>query len=270
MLPELEAGRGFEQPELHYYTVLEHNLAAVAAFDAARGEGARGATLREMSRWFDLDASLEPEVEGLPLWAAGRLACLLHDVAKPETATREDGRLRFPRHGPRGAELMRERLPALGFGPQTTDLVARMIRMHLRPMEIVRNHPASDRAVRKFVADADGHALLLMLVNLADGWATRGPNYADENFERHAGFLNYVVARAWSVTQPGEEPLLTGEEVMAELDLRSGRLLGAVLTSVRRAQEKREIRTREAALALAREMLASMATGNANATPAEE
>ncbi|MYK26256.1 MAG: hypothetical protein F4052_04795, partial [Dehalococcoidia bacterium] len=31
LLPELEEGRGFEQPALHYYTVLEHNLSAVGA-----------------------------------------------------------------------------------------------------------------------------------------------------------------------------------------------------------------------------------------------
>ena len=29
LVPELEAGRGFVQPELHYYDVLGHNMAAV-------------------------------------------------------------------------------------------------------------------------------------------------------------------------------------------------------------------------------------------------
>ncbi|MGI8927431.1 MAG: HD domain-containing protein [Tepidiformaceae bacterium] len=190
--------------------------------------------------------------------ALTRLACLLHDVAKPHTAATVDGRLRFPRHGPRGAEVVAERLPALGFGPAATTFVAAMVRYHLRPGELVRNWPATDRAVRKFATDLDGEVLPLMLVNLADGMATRGPRYTRENYRRHCGFLNYVVARAWAVTEAGETPLVTGEDLILELDLESGRLLGAVLTSVRRAQLAGDVSDREDALALARDALAAL------------
>jgi len=98
-----------------------------------------------------------------------------------------------------------------------------------------------------------------MLVNLADGWATRGPGYTREHFQRHCGFVNYVSARAWAVMDDGEEaPLITGEDLIRELDLEGGRLLGAVLTSVRRAQSEGAITNRDEALALAGELLASM------------
>ncbi|MGH2610794.1 MAG: HD domain-containing protein, partial [Tepidiformaceae bacterium] len=159
LIPELEAGRGFKQPELHYYDVLDHNLAAVAAFDATTSETADSAELRAAIGWVDVDESLSRRVDGHSLRALTRLACLLHDVAKPETATIIDDRLRFPRHGPRGAELMAERLPVLGFGDEATSLVSKLIRYHLRPGELVRNWPPSDRAVRRFVSDLDGHVL---------------------------------------------------------------------------------------------------------------
>lgn len=258
LLPELEAGRGFEQPELHYYTVFEHGLAAVAAIDAVTGDGDDGRELRAAISWVDLDASLAREVAGLPIRALLRLAALLHDVAKPETATFQDGRMRFPRHGPRGAEMMAERLPELGFEPGVVDVVTRLIRYHLRPNELVRNWPPSDRAVRRFVIDLDGHVLPLMLLHLADGIATRGPRYTRENFRRHCSLVNYVVARSVAVMEEEEPPLLTGEDLMRELDLGSGRLLGAVLTSVRRAQEAGTVRTREEALALARTIVSGM------------
>jgi hypothetical protein len=257
-IPELEAGRGFAQPELHYYDVLEHNLAAVAAVDAALGGGEDNLELREAIAWINIDASLDREVGGVPLAALVRLAALLHDVAKPATAVFEDGRLRFPRHGPRGAELMGERLPALGFEPEATGLVTRLIRYHLRPRELIREGGATDRAVRKFVADLDGHVLPLMLVNLADGMATRGPGYTRENYRRHCAFVNYVAARAWAVADEGEAPLVTGDDLIAELDLAGGRLLGAVLTSVRRAQLERAVTTRHEALALARSVLETL------------
>lgn len=258
LIPELEAGRGFKQPELHFYDVLDHNLAAVAALDAALGAGDDGAELREGLAWIDVDASLSGDIDEVPVVALVRLAALLHDVAKPSTAVFEDGRLRFPRHGPRGAELMSERLPALGFGPAATRFVSKLIRYHLRPGELIRNWPVTDRAVRRFVADLEGHVLPLMLVNLADGMATRGPGYTRENFRRHVTFVNYVAARAWAANEEGEPPLVTGDDLISELDLPGGRLLGAVLTSVRRAQLEGAVSTKPEALALARSVLETL------------
>ncbi len=257
LLPELEAGRGFIQPERHYYDVLDHNLAAVAAFDALAGSGPDGAELRAEVAWIDWEASLQRRIDGLPLVALTRLACLVHDIAKPMTATVSEDRLRFPRHGPRGGEILRERLPAAGFSEAATDFVARMVRCHLRPGELVRG-PATDRAVRKFVADVDGHVLPLMLVNIADGMATRGPGYTRENFRRHISYLNYVLERAWNVADEGAAPLVTGDDLIAVLNLSGGRLLGAVLTSVRRAQAEGSVQTKDEALTLARTVLASL------------
>jgi HD domain len=256
LLPELEAGRRFFQPELHYYDVLDHNLAAVAAFESACGDGEDGKELRETLDWTGFVGSLESAIDGIPVGALTTLACLVHDVAKPATAVYVEGRLRFPRHGPRGAEMMRERLPALGFGPAATDFVARLVRYHLRPGELIRSWPVTDRAVRKFVADLDGHVLPLMLLNLSDGMATRGPTYTREQYRRHVGFVNYVVARSLAASEDGEPPILTGDDLLAELNLESGRLLGAVLTSVRRAQLEGSITGRDEALALARSVAA--------------
>jgi poly(A) polymerase/tRNA nucleotidyltransferase (CCA-adding enzyme) len=151
--------------------------------------------------------------------------------------------------------MMRERLPELGFGERSTDLVARLIRYHLRPGELVRNWPSTDHAVRRFVADLDGHVLPLLLVNLADGWATRGPGYTREHFRRHCTFINYVLERAWAVSEQPQAPLLTGDDLIGELDLSGGRLLGAVLTSVREAQSRGEIHDRAEALRFAKSTL---------------
>lgn len=258
-LPELEAGRGFVQPELHYYTVLDHNLAAVDALTEATAQGEAGRELRAVLAWIDVDESLDRPVDGVPLLPLLRLAALLHDVAKPHTAARVDGRLRFPRHGPTGAEMMAERLTALELPAGAVDFVTRLIRYHLRPGVLVRPWPPTDRAVRKFVADLDGHVLPLMLLNLADGWATRGPGYTRENYRRHLEFVNLIVGRCVGLHEPGEPRLITGDDLIEELNLSGGRLLGAVLTSVGRAQDEGSIATRDEALALARTLLPTLA-----------
>lgn len=255
LLPELEEGRGFEQPALHYYTVLEHNLAAVGALDRALVEGIEG--LRMPAHLGDISVAewLGREINGRPLQHLLRLSCLVHDIAKPRTAVVREGKLRFPRHGPVGAELLEGRLAALGFEGASIEFVTTMVRYHLRPGEFARSWPPTERALRRFARDLGGQTLPLLLLQLADGMATRGPTYRRENFERHIGFLGHIVTRTAEALREEEPTLVDGEELMRELGLPSGRLLGAVLTSVREAQLAGEVDDRAAALALARQSL---------------
>ncbi|HCV00327.1 MAG TPA: hypothetical protein DGL25_03915 [Dehalococcoidia bacterium] len=255
LFPELEEGRGFEQPALHHYTVLEHNLSAVGALDRALGEGVEGVQLTDPSAENTRADWLERKIDKHPLLHLLRLSCLVHDIAKPRTAVVREGRLRFPRHGPVGAELLEERLASLGFEQNSIDFVTTMVRYHLRPGEFARSWPPSDRALRRFARDVAGQTLPLLLLQLADGMATRGPNYRRENFERHIAFLRHIVTRTEEALQEDELPLVNGEELMKELGLPSGPLLGAVLTSVREAQLAGEVDDRAAAIALARQSL---------------
>lgn len=200
LLPELEEGRGFAQPALHYYDVLDHNLAAVEALDRALGEGVEGLRLPDPAPELRVGKWLAREIDGRPILHLLRLACLTHDIAKPRTAVERDGRLRFPRHGPAGAELLEGRLAALGFGPASVAFVTDMVREHLRPGEFARSWPPGDRALRRFARDVAGQTLPLLLLQLADGMATRGPAYGREHFERHIAFLSHVTRRAAEAT----------------------------------------------------------------------
>ena len=255
LLPELEEGRGFEQPALHHYTVLEHNLSAVGALDRALGEGVDGLRMPDPSPEIPVAEWLAREIDGRPLMHLLRLSCLVHDIAKPRTAEVREGKLRFPRHGPVGAELLEGRLAALGFEQGSIDFVTTMVRYHLRPGEFARSWPPTDRALRRFARDLDGQTLPLLLLQLADGMATRGPTYQREHFERHIAFLGHIVTRTEEALREEEPALVDGEELMRELGLSSGRLLGAVLTSVREAQLAGEVDDRATALALARQSL---------------
>lgn len=191
-IPELGEGRAFAQPELHHYDVFEHNVAAVQALDSAL-YGPDSGELRQALAPADVDRVLSRRVDDLPLVMLTRLACLVHDIGKPRTATQLDGRLRFPRHGSVGATMLEARLPEAGLPEEATDLVCRLVRQHLRPAELVRNRPPTERAVRRFAASVNGHVIPLMLLNLSDGWATRGPGYTRDNFRRHCSFAAYVL-----------------------------------------------------------------------------
>lgn len=113
---------------------------------------------------------LAREIDGRPILHLLRLACLTHDVAKPRTAVERDGRLRFPRHGPAGAELLAGRLAALGFAPASTAFVTDMVREHLRPGEFARSWPPGDPALRRFARDVAGQTLPLCCCSWRTAW----------------------------------------------------------------------------------------------------
>ncbi|MYH67329.1 MAG: HD domain-containing protein, partial [Dehalococcoidia bacterium] len=238
-----------------HYTVLEHNFAAVGALDRALGAGIEGLAMPDHLGDISVEEWLGREIDGRPLQHLLRLSCLVHDIAKPRTAVVREGKLRFPRHGPVGAELLEGRLAALGFEQASIEFVTTMVRYHLRPGEFARSWPPTDRALRRFARDLSGETLPLLLLQLADGMATRGPTYRRENFERHLAFLGHIVTRTAEALREEEPALVDGEELMRELGLPSGRLLGAVLTSVREAQLAGEVDDRATALALARQSL---------------
>ncbi len=251
-IPELNAGRGFGQPERHYFDVLNHEFEAVASFDRIITSGSHAEAFQRALAWFDVNSVFDRSIGGVAVRTLIRLSCLVHDVAKPHVAVWADDRLRFPRHGRRGSELISARLRSLRMDQEAVDFVARMVRFHLRPGEFIRSWPPTDKAMRRFTADLHGEVLPLMVLQICDGMATRGPAYDAENFTRHLRFLNYVVAHATILATPETPPLLNGDEVKEELGIPSGRLLGAVLTSIRRAQIEKSIATRDEALALAR------------------
>ena len=59
----------------------------------------------------------------------------------------------------------------------------------------------------------------LLLLQLADGMATRGPTYRREHFERHIAFLGHIVTRTAEALREEEPALVDGEELMRELGL---------------------------------------------------
>jgi tRNA nucleotidyltransferase (CCA-adding enzyme) len=77
------------------------------------------------------------------------LAVLCHDLGKPLTSYRsEDGRIRSPKHEPRGEEPTRSFLARLTSQVDLTEQVVPLVRRHLAPRTFY-NDRASDGAIRR-------------------------------------------------------------------------------------------------------------------------
>lgn len=81
-----------------------------------------------------------------------RLACLLHDIGKPDTRAYGPRGVSFHHHEVVGARLARRRLEELRFPRAVIDDVTRLVELHLRPHTLRMGW--SDSAVRRYVRDA--------------------------------------------------------------------------------------------------------------------
>jgi poly(A) polymerase len=261
LLPELDVTRGVDQPKEHHWDVFNHSLQAVGAMEMLL---AAEEPEDEMHRWLrqELWSQLSwwPEartqVSGERA-AVLKLACLLHDIGKPETKSfQEDGRMRFFGHADAGAAIARKLLRRLRFPSRETARVAAVVGAHMRPLQMAQQGAPTNRAIYRFFRDTGGAGADTLFLSLADHLAAVGPRVTREGWRRHVAIVSYILRKASEereVITP--ERLIHGDELMAELDVPAGPELGRILEKIREAQAAGEVNSRADALELARRHL---------------
>lgn len=267
VLPELAAGRGITQPaDWHVYDVFEHNMHALDAIDLMLSPS-RPADEREwmwtelwsVFAWCEprLRAYLdEPLTEGRSRRALLKLATLLHDVGKPQTRTEgEDGRIRFFGHGDAGAETAGRRLRRLRFSTRETQFVHTLIAEHLRPVQLApKGEAPSRRALYRFYRDLRDGVAAVLLLSLADAAASRGSLMPREGWAAQVRYMNSLLVRSQEEEGIVSPPrLLSGRDIMREMDESEGPHIGRWLEALREAQAAGEVTDTEGALSFVRE-----------------
>lgn len=261
LLPPLAAMRGVTQGDYHHLDVLGHSLL----------------TLHEAERIINDPEHVFPQAaKAVRQWladpdhrAAVRMAALFHDVAKPQCRTVEDGQTRFIGHADEGAAVFLELAQQVSLPMQLRQQVARMIRLHMRPLELANSGIAAEaagrdvtevvtiRAIRRLMHDARPAAIGLLVLAAADRSACRGPASHVEQRERIYEIFDDMLVRYldWLRRQRERPSLIDGRQLMDELGIEEGPLVGELLDRIAEAYADREITTREQALALARKLL---------------
>jgi tRNA nucleotidyltransferase/poly(A) polymerase len=268
LLPELAPARGVEQPgEFHYWDVFDHSIETLAALDAllAPDEGGLDGVARQLRRafrdgfaWFPLDAYLSQPVGGQTRLVLLKLAGLLHDVAKPETKSRDaNGRIRFFGHPELGATKLERIAQRLRFGSRETRFMALLVEEHLRPTQLSNRGLPSRRALYRFFRDLGEAAPACLLLCLADGAAAAGPRLRLDRWQGNIAYMNYVLGEGMrpELAPSGSNRLLSGDDLIAELGLTPGPLIGRLLVALDEETGAGELTSRDQALAFARELL---------------
>ena len=244
VLPEVEPMRATKQPLPHRFDVLEHSLRAVGGCDRLL---ARLSALAPYGEELAVHLA-EPLGGGARRDTALKLAALLHDISKPETRRRVDGRVRFFEHDVIGARRVREIGERFRLPERLTAVIERVVRHHLRPMHLAHAGAITPRARYRFYRDLREDTRDLLLLVLADAAAVTGASPLTT--WRRAGLVRELFA-GWREQQQAESlpALLRGEDVMARFSLEPGPRVGWLLSQAREAQEMGRVHTREEALA---------------------
>jgi len=259
--PMLAAMRGVKQGGYHHLDVLGHTLLA----------------LHEVERVINEPALILPRsAEAVEAWlgspvnrAAVRMAALFHDAGKPECRSVEEGRIRFVGHADSSARIFLRLAEAVALPTHLRRQVVRMIRLHMRPLELANAGMAAEadgrrlssvvtlRAIRRLMRDAEPAAVGLLILAAGDRSACRGPASLREQRGRIYEVFDDMLVRYldWLREHRERPTLISGNELMRELGIAEGPIVGELLDAITEAYADRDITTREGALALARRLL---------------
>jgi len=255
VLPELEALRGVEQSVYHHRDVHDHTLEVLAAVVRIGDDPAAAGLPRHADALRALLA--EPLADGVTRGDGMRLAALLHDIAKPETARRRlDGRgYGFPGHHEQGAVTVRRILRRLRVSERLVEYVAALTEHHLRLGFLVHGGPLDARTVHRYLVATAPVSADVTAFTVADRLATRGRK-AGEAITAHAALADEMLGHAFQRrTAPRPRPLVRGDELAAALGIDPGPRLGELLAQLEEDRYAGVVETREEAIERARKLI---------------
>jgi poly(A) polymerase len=256
IIPELDVMKGVEQPKEHYWNVFEHSMETVATTAFLLREDCWKYTsddLLKRTPWStDISRHFDEEISsGSNRRILLKLGSLLHDIAKPTTKSiDEKGKMRFFGHGKLGASIVAPMLERLRFSSREIKLVQNLVYHHLRPAQMSNEGLPTSRAIYRYFRDTEGAGIDILFLALADYLATSGPNLNVGEWNQHNEMINFILSEhGRQETEVIPVNLIDGHDIMCDLNISPGPLVGELLSEVREAQIAGDLRTREEAIA---------------------
>jgi len=248
VIPQVRVMYGVKQGGYHHLDVWKHSLEVLVQLERL---------LKEHAAHAQLQAYLSEELGGgHSRVAVLKLACLLHDIGKPDTRKKEPGgRTSFHTHEHVGRRIVRIIAQKLMLSTKERYALEDMVTHHLRPGYLANFKRPSDKAVFRYFRDTKDEAASIVLLATADQRSTRGPLTTAYDLKHHQEICLSLLKK--SFVKKNEKPfvrLLTGHDLIQELSLEPGPRFSKILSKVDEAQHLGKVTTREAALAFVRRM----------------
>jgi putative nucleotidyltransferase with HDIG domain len=237
ILPDLSAMRKIPGSGFHHLGLFEHTMELVR-----QSEGLIDDLPEKTQTWLRQDFT--PSITRFGLV---KLACLLHDIGKPDTmGEKEDPvhgkRLTFYGHEELGEQMAVPLLARLKVSNDVRDYLKKLIRWHLYPCQFGPESPR--KSVLRFYRRMGDETPDVVLLALADRHSATGPWLKPGELEvatqAHIWLMeNYEVEQ--SVLKVPR--LLNGRDVMTLLNVGPGPHLKEMLEAVQEAQQLGEVQT---------------------------
>ncbi|MFM8370396.1 MAG: HD domain-containing protein [Chloroflexota bacterium] len=279
LMPELLKMKGVTQSNPHIHEVWTHTLAVVDQLDNLLTSSLRldfdpektsdmfmglvslkiGRYREQIAKHFANQLNPSRSHRSLLFFAA-----LYHDVCKADTKTiDESGRIRFFDHDIKGADVVADRARAFNLSNDEVERLHTIVRHHMRFHFFAdrlerEGQPPSRKAVYRFFRDSGAASVDLILLALADLRGTKGNELTQVTWTAYLDIARILLENYWERPEEVINPprLVDGNELMKELHLQPGKIVGVLLESIRENQAAGKIVDKEQALAFAREELA--------------
>jgi poly(A) polymerase len=249
IMPQVRVMYGVVQGGYHHLNVWEHSLEVLAQFE-------------KIIHAADIDprirAYLDEEVGGgHARRAIVKLACLLHDIGKPDTLKKEPGgRTSFHGHEHVGKRIVRIIARQLILSTKERYALEDMVLYHLRPGYLSNFKRPSEKAVFRYFRDTKAEAVSILLLCMADQRSTLGPLTTAYDLEHSEAICRPLIKKYFA--KKSEKPfvrLIGGNDLIKELKLEPGPLFKKLLAKVDEAQQLGKITTKAEALAFVKRSL---------------
>ena len=278
LMPELLKMKGVEQSPPHIHDVWTHTLAVLdyldqtisglrVGYNAEKTNdmytgllGLRLGRFREqIAQHFAQSLNVDRSHRSLLFFAA-----LYHDVCKPDTKTHDEtGRIRFFDHDMQGAEIAAERARSFNLSNDEVERIHTIIKNHMRihffgSRMLAENQTPSRKAIYRFFRDTGKAGVDLILLGLADLRGTSANELTIDTWTAYLDVARILLENYWERPEEVVAPprLLDGNDLMKELNLKPGPIIGQLLEAIRENQAAGKIENREQALSFAREEIA--------------
>lgn len=247
LFPEILLLKKVYQGPYHHLDVWDHSLETLKQFERLVKE------LKRKKMFKDYFAEV---------YAGGRtrldilkLAALFHDLGKPEVKKEADGKIMFWGHDLVGSKITQKITEGLKLSTKEVSAITNIVRNHLRPGYLAEMEKITKHAIFKFSRDCADEAIAVLILSIADRRATLGEPITKKIVAHHEKVSFKITRELFTKKKEYHPPkLITGNEIMQELNIKEGPRVGEILKKIEEAQVDGIVKAKVDAIEFAKKM----------------
>lgn len=248
IMPELSNCKGTTQNEWHHLDVYDHSLLTLENLEKLILNPLEAEWWSRLTKY--LDEKITEERTYLQLL---KLACLLHDIGKPECRKKDADKDKIIFHGHEmlGVNLSENVCERLRLSTGETRFLKSVVKNHMRPGVMVQQG-LNDKLLFRFFTETGRDGVGIALLSLSDRLAALG-DCCKKNLKSFTeGIIKIIESFYTQLDKPPVIPLINGQDLIKELDLKPGPIFKQILQTVNEARHVGEIKNKQEALELAK------------------